>query len=151
MGRQRDQPRAANIHKAIHHDQAAVWLGCLRPNNGFEFGNVVNYCAPVVGPVLDLFLQAKQHVPELDLVIGRTNGFEFELSIRLECLNTASGNYGSAGRIPIRGSPIDFRLGIGIPNGQYDSVSLTVVDDGFCRRADAKGATRQGFQICRSC
>ena len=30
-------------------------------------------------------------VPELDLVIGRTNSFEFELSIRLECLDTASG------------------------------------------------------------
>ena len=36
----------------------------------------------MVGPMSDLFLQAKQHVPELDLVIGRTNGFELELAIR---------------------------------------------------------------------
>ena len=74
----------------------------------------------MVGPMSDLFLQAKQHVPELDLVIGRTNGFEFELSVRLECLDTTSRNYGSAGRIPIRGSPVDFRPRIGIPNGQYE-------------------------------
>ena len=98
----------------------------------------------MVGPMSDLFLQAKQHVPELDLVIGRTNGFELELAIRLECLDTPSRNYGSAERIPIRGSPGDLRLRIGIPNGQYDSVPLTVIDDGFCRRADAKGAARQG-------
>ena len=46
MGRQRDQLCAVNIHKSIrHHDQAAVWLACLRRNDRFEFRDVVNHCA----------------------------------------------------------------------------------------------------------
>jgi hypothetical protein len=90
---------------------------------------------------------AEQHVAILNLAIRLTHGLELELSDRLECLNAASGNDGAAGNVSIRGSPIDFCLGVGVPDRQYDDVSLTVIDDDFWRRADAKGAAGEGLEF----
>ena len=57
---QQDDLRAMDVHEAIrHHDQSAIWLACLRSDDGLEFSLVVNSCSDR--------LQAE----------GRSGGFEW--------------------------------------------------------------------------
>ena len=62
--------RAMDVQKAIrYHDQSAIWLACLRCDDGIEFGRVVNGC--------DDRLQSE----------GRSGGFE---RVSGKCWHTAS-------------------------------------------------------------
>jgi hypothetical protein len=48
------------------------------------------------------FPKTQQHISVLDLVIGLTDGFQFELSKGLECLDATSRYDGGAGSISVR-------------------------------------------------
>jgi hypothetical protein len=46
--------------------------------------------------------KTQQHIPVLDFMIGLTDGFQFEFSQGLECLDAPSGNDGGPGSISVR-------------------------------------------------
>ena len=52
--------------------------------------------------VFALFPKTQQHIPVLDFMIGLTDGFQFEFSQGLECLDAPSGNDGGPGSISVR-------------------------------------------------
>ena len=97
--------------------------------------------------LLASFPKTQQHISVLDLMIGLTDGLQFELSQGLECLDAPSGNDGGAGGISVRRSPIDFRLGIGVPDRQDDDVPFAIIHNSFRWRVNAQGARRQGLEF----
>lgn len=78
---------------------------------------------------------------------GRADSLESQLSSGLERLDTFSGYDSCFGDIPIWRSPINFGVGIGLPDRQYDEVSLTIVNNGLWWRAHMQGACPQGLEF----
>jgi hypothetical protein len=94
-----------------------------------------------------LFPKAKQNVSVLNFPIWFADSLELELSGRLEGLDAFPGYDRRFGGVSIQRSPINFGFGIGVPDREYDDVSLPVIDNGFGRRTDAQGARRQGLEF----
>jgi hypothetical protein len=94
-----------------------------------------------------LFPQPKQNVSVLNFPIWFADSLELELPGRLKRLDAFPGYDRRFGGVSIQRSPIDFRFGIGVPDREYDDVSLAVIDKGFGRRTYAQGARRQGLEF----
>jgi hypothetical protein len=76
-------------------------------------------------------------------VIWLADGLKSKFSCGLKRLYSPSRHDGRSGRISIQRSPVNFGLGVGVPDREYNDVSLTIIERNYniyCRTF-AKGAT----------
>jgi hypothetical protein len=108
-----------------------------------------------------LFLKAEQNVSVLNFPIWFADSLELELSGRLKGLDTFSGDDRRFGGVSIQRSPIYLGFGIGVPDREYDDVSLAIIDNGFgkprsflnrtaygTRQPPARFPTRRREKLC---
>jgi hypothetical protein len=79
-------------------------------------------------------------------MIWIARGFKLEFSRSLKRLHALSGYDGGSESVSIRRFPVDFGLGIGFPDRDYDHVSLAIIDNGFWWRAHPQGPRSQGLE-----
>ena len=85
------------------------------------------------------FPNTKQYVSIFDTMIWVADSLKSEFSNSLKSLYACPRDHGGPS-IGVRRSPIHFRLGVSIPDCEYDDVSLIVIDNGFRRCADVECA-----------
>jgi len=94
-----------------------------------------------------LFPQPKQNISVFDLPIWFADGLKPELSGRLKGLDAFPGYDRCFGDASIRRFPIHLGLGIGVPDCEYDDMSLTVIDYRFRCCANVQGTGPQRFEF----
>jgi len=94
-----------------------------------------------------LFPQPKQNISVFDLPIWFADGLKPELSGRLKGLDAFPGYDRCFGDASIRRFPIHLGLGIGVPDCEYDDMSLTVIDYRFRWCANVQGTGPQRFEF----
>ena len=75
------------------------------------------------------------------------DGFQSENTESLKRLYAAIGHNSGSGFLGVGRPPIDFRLGVRVPDRQDDGVPLIIVDDGLRRVADMESAVSEGLEF----
>src|SRR6185369_14438997 len=96
---------------------------------------------------MSLLPKAKQHVSIFDLPIWFANGLKPEFPSGLKGLNASFRYHHRALIVCIRWSPIDLRLGVGVPDREDYYVSFPIIDNRFWWCTDAQSACTESFEF----